>query len=209
MSSKTTVKKASASSEVVLGSAAVALKRATEGILSAVSQVEGLTEKSEALQLEIAAKEDRISALGVEYVEIERQKKLDLELTLKASKEDFAKSAAEQMGMTLVRKDVYNALQENLETYRTSFEEKVDEKVKAATGAIAGGYANKEKLLEAEYKAKEAGNIALIESLRAQLSSRDSEITRLYKSIEDERKASVERAQASSIGSVNVGGYGK
>lgn len=203
-------KKASSSSEVVLGQSVAELKKVTVAIAGAVSQIDGLAEKAEGLQLEIASKEDRIKALDVEYVEIERQKKVDLEITLRASREAAAIKILEEQGKIAVFATDYDALKQKLEDMESDFDETVKKQVSAAVGAATGNFNNEKKILEAQYSAKEAGNLASIESLTRQVTSQAAEIERLYKAIESERQASIERAKAAQIGTMNVGsGYGK
>lgn len=203
-------KKASTTSELVLGSAVAELRKVSTAAVSAVSMVEGLAEKAEGLQLEIASKEDRIKALDVEYEEIERQKKVDLELTMKASKEQAAIQIVESQGKIVVVKSEYEAIKEELAQLKANFKEEVRSEVGAAVGIANGKLDSERKLMAAEYTAKEAGNLATIESLNKQVAAQGAEIERWKDALDKERTASVDRAKASQIGTMNVGGgYGK
>lgn len=204
-------KKASTSSEVVLGSAVAEMKKVTVAIANATSQVEGLAERAESLQLEIASREDRIKELDVTYEEIHRQKKVDLELTLKADREKAAVSIIEAQGKVVVVKEELENLKSSLSEYKESFDEKLKAEIGKVQGIMNSNYENRIKLMEAEYKAKEAGNVAKIESLDHQVKAQTAEIERLYKAIEAEREASVKRAEASRMPAMTIGGsgYGK
>lgn len=201
-------KKTSASSEVVLGSAAVSLKKFLAEInvanTAATVAINNLTEQSEALQLKIASQEDALEALETQFQEKTRAASVEFQVKLKADKLTTAIQVLSDEGKVAVASDVWKAMGENLEMYKTKFEEKVKADVEGATRGIASAYTQKEKIMEAEFKAKEAGNLAAIENLRGQVEFLNSQVALWKKALDDERNASVERAKHGAA-NVNVG----
>jgi adenine specific DNA methylase Mod len=202
-----TFQKKSVAVEGVLGTAAAELKKGAAAVLAAVAQVEGLNEKAEGLQLTIASNEDRIKYLEVEYSELKRQKDVQLALDIKANKDKAVAEVLTSNAMVAIAQVDLDKLKKDFTDLKEAFEDKVDEAVKKVAGAMAGNYENKAKLMDAEFKAKEAGNIASIESLTRQVSAMQAENTRLYAAIDAEREASIKRAQASNP-TINVPSYG-
>lgn len=203
-------KKASVGSEVVLGSGVAELKKVATGITNAVATFNTLPEMLENMQIEIAAKEDRIAQLETEYVEKERQLSVSLNLKVKENEEAVVNKALEAAGKVGVLKAVWDATQQNLADYKEQFETRLKEGVDSASRGIAATYANKEKVTEAEYKAKEAENIAKITTLQGQITFLEGQVKQLLETMDKERAATVERAKAASVGAINFGtGYGK
>lgn len=191
--------KKSTTVEGVLGQAAVELKRGATAVLAAVAQVEGLNDTAEKLQLTISSNEDRIKELNIQYTEMKRQKDVELALDIKANKDKAVAEVLTANGMVAVSQASLDKMKKEFTELQDNFESKVDEAVKKVAGAMAGNYENKAKLLDAEFKAKEAGNLASIESLNRQVVSMQAENDRLYRTIDAERQAAVERAKYSAV----------
>jgi len=191
--------KKSVAVEGVVGQAAVELKKGATAINSAVALIDGLEEKAEGLQLTISSKEDRIKELDIAYTELKRQKDVELALDVKANKDKAVADVLTANGMVAVSQSSLDKMKKDFSDLQENFETKVDEAVKKVSGAMAGNYENKAKLLDAEFKAKEAGNLASIESLTRQVASMQAENDRLYKTIADERAATIERAKYSAV----------
>lgn len=201
-----TFQKKSVAVEGVVGQAAVELKKGATAINAAVSLIDGLEEKAEGLQITISSKEDRIKELDITYTELKRQKDVELALDIKANKDKAVADVLTSNGMVAVAQVNLDKMKKDFAELQENFETKVDEAVKKVSGAMAGNYENRAKLLDAEFKAKEAQNLASIESLTRQIASMTAENTRLYKAIEDERAASIERAKASNP-TINMPSY--
>lgn len=203
-------KTASVSSEIVLGSGIVELKKVLASMDNAHAKFSGLIETAEKLQIEIAAKEDKLKQLDVEQEEKIRANAVLFDLQVKADQNRVVEEVLTAQNKMAVLKVVFESLTQNLESYKTDFADKVKHDVDAASRGIAANFENKSKLLEAEYKAKEAGNLAEIAQLNKQVTFLTTELERWKKALDDERAASVERAKASSISTLNVGnGFGK
>lgn len=195
----------STTTEAVLGQASASLKKGVIELKAATGVLETLETKAEELTLTIVSKEEKIKELDVVYAEKARQH--DVEFGLKV-KEDTLKTVKEVLAlhklMTIPEQELED-LRKGLSDCETEQDTRVKAEVAKASGAIAGNYDQRVKLLEAEYRAKEAGNLARIENLTSQVESYKHSIEEWKGQLDAERKASVERAKAGSIGTLNVG----
>lgn len=198
-------KKTSPTVEAVLGQAAVSLKKSLDEMKSGVAILETLQGKLEDLGLQVVSKEERIKELDVFYAEKVRAHNVEFELKVKESSLKVVEEALAQHHLVAVPKQELEGLQTELKDLTQSFDDKVKEKVSAATGAIASNLSHEKKLLEADFKAKEAENVARISSLESQNVSLTNQVVHWQRQLDEERKASIERAKAGSIGTLNVG----
>jgi ABC-type transporter Mla subunit MlaD len=83
----TTTKKASASTEIVLGQAAQQIAKAVSELNAATSTVGQLVTQAEELTLQVANKESQIADLEVQYAEKARQAEVEFDLNVKANAE--------------------------------------------------------------------------------------------------------------------------
>ena len=97
MASKTTAKKASQSTEIVLGQAAQQIAKGVSELKSASETIAQLVQASEDLSLQVANKEAQIAELDVQYGEKARQKEVELELNFKANSEIGRASCRERV----------------------------------------------------------------------------------------------------------------
>lgn len=79
-SKNTTTKKASASTEIVLGQAAQQIAKAVTELNAATSTVGQLVSQAEELTLQVANKESQIADLEVQYAEKARQAEVEFDL---------------------------------------------------------------------------------------------------------------------------------
>lgn len=198
-----------ASTEVVVGSAAQRLVKATEEFKAAVAEVDKLSDKAENLTLQVANKQSEIAELEVEFAEKKRQAEVELEVSLKANQERVVTSVLSDQGKVAVKREDYQAITSELASVKADF----DKNVKAAEGRAEGiaktRFENELKLKDAEFKAANAGNIAEITSLAKEVASLKEQSSKWEQALAEERKAGVQRAQASAIGNVNVTSGGK
>jgi hypothetical protein len=194
-----TFQKKSVAAEGVIGQAAVELKKGATAINAAVALVDGLEEKAEGLQLRISSNEDRIKELDVTYTELKRQKDVELALDIKANKDKAVADVLTANGMVAISQVSLDKMRKDFSDLQENFDTKVDEAVKKVVGAMEGNYKQRSAIMDAEFKAKEAGNLANIESLTRQVTSMQAENDRLYKTIADERAATIERAKYSAV----------
>lgn len=198
-------KKANVTTEVVIGQAAVSLAKGLAELKSAVSTLETLQSKSDELQLQIVAKEEKVKELEVDYAEKQRAHQVKFDLNVRENSLKVIKEVLTEHQLVSVPEQELNDLRKGLETCQLEQDKRVKAEVAAAAGAISSNYEQKVKLLEAEYKAKEAGNLAKIENLTSQVTSLQHSVEEWKRQLDEERKASVERSKAGSIGTINLG----
>lgn len=198
-------RKTSPTVETVVGQAAASLRKSLDEVKSSVATLETLQSKLEDLGLQVVSKEERIKELDVFYVEKMRAHNVEFELKVKESSLKVVEEALAQHHLVAVPKQELAGLQTDLKDLTQSFDDKLKERVSAATGAIANNLNHEKKLLEADFKAKEAENVARISSLESQNVSLTNQVVHWQRQLDEERKASIERAKAGSIGTLNVG----
>lgn len=192
--------------EQIIGTAAVKLKSAVENLASAVAQAVVLEQTLTEGTLKAADLEQKIINLQTEYEQRNAEMKFEQELRFKTNEASFANQYLNANGMMAVKVDHYNKLNDDYKTLQTEFSTRISAEVEKARAAAETEYRGKEALLNAQYEAKEAGNIAQIHNLNSQLESahKTSEVWRTQ--LESEREASVKRAQAGAVGAINVTG---
>lgn len=205
----TTTKKGSASTEYVLGQAAQHITKAVSELNTAVETVRTLTSQSEDLTLQVASKEAQIAELDVQYAEKARQAEVEFELNMKANAERVVLGYLNTNGKVAVTNAEWNSLQKEFGDYKANAEAEAKKAVAVATNALKTQYENDIKLLNSENKAIAAENASKIGVLAEKNKFLEDQVTKLYSQLDAERSASIERARASSVGSINVTGAGK
>jgi hypothetical protein len=205
----TTAKKASVSTEIVLGQAAQQITKAVAELNNATASVNQLTSKAEELTLLVANKEEAIKALEVEFTEKERQLKVDLDLSFKANTDRVVNEYLSSVNKVAVSASELSALKSDLEEARTNTEAQVKREVATVASTLKSQYENEIKLIHSENKAIAAENAAKIGTLATQNKFLEEQVTKLYLQLDAERAAGIERAKAGSVGSINVSGQGK
>lgn len=198
-------KKASLSSEVVMGQASANLKKGLTELKAVAEKLETLQNTSDDLQLTIAEKEGKIEELNVQFAEKQRAHEVELGLKVRESIQKVTDSFLDSHQLVAVPKQELDSLKSaNLE-WELKFDERVKQEVAKASGGIASNFTQKEKLLEADYRAKEAQNLASIKTLEAQVVTLTTQNKQWEAQLNAERQASVERARHGAVGSINVG----
>lgn len=201
-------KKVSATADAVVGLVSKKLSVVVKELQTSTTQLVSLSEKSEDLSDVIASKEEHIKALGVEYAEKRRVHEVEFGLKVK---EDTLKVVEEVLAshhLVSVPKQELEDLKKEFTDLQTSFDDRVKSEVGRATGIAKSQFESAQKLLEAQFQTKEAENTASIKSLNIQVADLKNQIEGWKAQLNDERKASVDRAKAGSIGTLNVGGPG-
>src|ERR1700748_2372068 len=186
-------KKTSHTTEVVLGAASSSLRKGITELKEAAEHLESLHLKSDDLQLQVVAKEGQIEELSIAFAEKLRAHEVEFGLKVKENSLKVVEDTLSLHHLVAVPKQELELLKQEVQEWGVKFEDKVNEKVKASSGAIAGTFDQKTKLLEAEYKAKEAQNLASIESLKSQVTSLEGQIAVWKTQLDAERDASVQR----------------
>lgn len=199
-----TAKKQTATSEAVVGQAAVNFKKAVTEVKLALAGIDNLETKVEENQLRIAQQEAKIAELTVDYAERKRQADVDLAIRVKNDKAMVVGEVLNEEGKIAISKEELRTLENELDTLKRDFDEKVKKANSEAHGKAQGDLKYEKTLMEAEYKAKEAGNLSKIESLTDKVTFLEVQNQNLLDQMEAERKANVEKSKHSAIGSVNV-----
>jgi len=206
---KTGTRKASVSTEIVLGQAAQQITKAVAELNSATSSINQLTDKAEELTLLVANKEDAIKALEVEFTEKERQLKVDLDLSFKANTERVVNEYLGSVNQVSISSTELKTLRADLEDAKTNVEAQIKREIGSVASTLKTQYENEIKLIHSENKAIAAENAAKIGTLATQNKFLEEQVTKLYLQLDAERAAGIERAKAGSVGSINVSGQGK
>ena len=209
MASKTTAKKASQSTEIVLGQAAQQIAKGVSELKSASETIAQLVQASEDLSLQVANKEAQIAELDVQYGEKARQKEVELELNFKANSERVVNEFLTANGKTSITKSDLANLQKELADTKANADAETKKAVAAATATLKSQYESEIKLMQSENKAVAAENASKIGTLTEKNQFLEAQVTKLYQQLDAERAASIERAKAGSVGSINVTGAGK
>jgi aspartyl/asparaginyl-tRNA synthetase len=211
MAGKTTTpaRKASVTTEVVLGKAAQQIAKAVSELNAATESVNQLASKTEDLTLQVANKEEAIAALEVEYNERKRQSDVDLQLTMKSSAERLVNEYLTSNGYVSISANELNSLRSELEQTKSTTEAQIKKEVATVASTLKSQYENEIKLIQSENKAISAENAAKIGTLATQNKFLEDQVTKLYLQLDAERAAGIERAKAGSVGSINVAPAGK
>lgn len=198
-------KATSVTTEMVLGSAAQNLKKAVAELTIAVDSVKTLEVKGEELTLLVSNKEDQINDLDLKFAEKERQMTLDLDLKMKANAESTVNDFLSKVGKTSIAVSELNSLRKELETIKVNYAKEVTAEVGKAEGIAKARFEQDKRLLESEYKGSQATNIAKITALEEKVVFLTSQSAQWEKQLNAERTASVDRAKAGAVGTINVG----
>jgi hypothetical protein len=201
----TKTKKTNATTELVLGQAAQNIKKAVAELVTATEAVKQLESKGEELTLLVANKEEAIATLDIQFKEKERQLNVDLDLSFKAHTDKVVTEYLKSVNKVAVPTSELNDMKKELDTTKANFEATVKKEVAVAVNSVKSNYESDIKLMNAEYKAKEAENLSKIGVLAEKNSFLEKQVEQLYAQLNAERSAGIERAKAGSVGSINVG----
>lgn len=205
VTTKTTVKKGNASTEVVLGQAAQQITKAVTELAAATATIGKLASQAEELTLQVSNKEDEIAALDVKFTEKERQLTVDLDLSFKANTNKVVTEYLASVGKESITTSELSSLRSELADVKQSADKTTKEAVGSALATARAQYENDIKLLHSENKAIAAENASKIGVLAEKNKFLDEQVTKLYAQLDAERNAGIERAKAGSVGSINIG----
>lgn len=204
MASKPTTKKASVTTEIVLGQAAQQLSKVVAELKSATETISDLASKSEDLTLQVANKEEAIASLDVQYAEKARQADVDLELSMKANTEKVVNEHLSSIGKVSISKTDLVALQKELADTKANADAETKKQVAIVASTLKAQYENEIKLIHSENKSTAAENASQIGVLKEKNTFLEGQVAKMYQQMDAERSASIERAKAGSVGSINV-----
>ena len=201
-------KSASITTEIVLGAAAKSLSKVVGELEVVVSSVKSLESKGEELTLLVVNKENEISELDVVFTEKERQLTLDLELKMKGNAEKVVTEFLYAQGKIAVAQTDFNALKKELETTKSNYLKDLEAEIGKAKGIAKSHYESEAKLLQSEHKTEQATNTSKIVALEEKVKWLEIQSSKWELALAEERKAGVQRAQASAIGTISLGNDG-
>lgn len=205
MAVKTTTKKASVNTEMVLGQAAQQINKAVTELNSATATVSQLVSQAEELTLLVANKEAQISELEVEYAEKARQAEVQFDLNMKANAERVVTGWLSSNDKVAVLSSVLTTLQKELADTKAGADAETKKQVAQVSNSLKAQYENDLRFLQSENKAVAAENASKIGVLAEKNKFLEEQVTKLYLQLDAERAAGIERAKAGSVGSINVG----
>ena len=205
----TPAKKASASTEIVLGQAAQQITKAVSELASATNTINKMVGQAEELTLQVANKEEAIISLDVAFAEKERQLKVDLDLSFRANTDRVVNEYLTSVGKTVIPASELSSLRKELDEVKSNTDGLIKKEVATVVSSLKSQYENEIKLIHSENKAIAAENAAKIGTLANQNEFLSEQVTKLYLQLDAERAAGIERAKAGSVGSINVSGQGK
>lgn len=196
-------------SEMVIGTAATKLSAAVKSILEAAQIAPKLEESLTEYNLKVTDLEGKISSLEQEYANKRTQHEIDLGLSYKATQKEFATKFLGENGLIAVVVEEDRKVKDELTALKANFTQEVASEVAAAAGSIKSSYDQTVKVTEAEYKAKEAGNIAKIENLTSQLAFINEQANSWKEQLNSEREANVKKSANSAVHQTIATGNGK
>lgn len=205
MAGKTTTKKASASTEIVLGQAAQQISKAVNELNAATETVNKLATQAEELTLQVANKEAQISELEVQYAEKARQAEVDFSLNVKANSQRVVNEILRENGMEAISSAELKALRQELADTKAGAEAETKKQVAAVSSSLKSQFDNDLRFIQSENKAIAAENASKIGVLAEKNKFLEEQVTKLYTQLDAERQAGIERAKAGSIGNITVG----
>jgi hypothetical protein len=191
--------------EKIIGAASNKMVSATKNLKDAAETALKLVETMDENTLKIVDQEEKLNNLQQDFTNKRTQQKIELELAVKADRKAVVDAYVQENSLVYVAKTDYEKLQVELQSLKTEFETKLKAEMGKAQGIADSKAESAKKLAEAEYTAKEAQNLAKIQNLEAQLLFATQQSKQWETQLNEERKASVERAKASSISTLNVG----
>lgn len=189
--------------EVVVGAAARMLDTAGKSVQNLLN---GLNDTVDELGLKIDQKTAQLQDLNNQYVEKERQAAIDMQQSLQARGLKAANELLGTYGMTSIRTEELAATRNELTTLKGSFKDDLVRATGAAANEAKLKWEGEKALLIAQNEKAAAEDKFALKGANDKIDMLEKQAEMLTKQLDDERKAGIERAKASSIGAVNVGG---
>lgn len=170
-----------------------------------MEEVAKLEVKAHENTLKVTDLEDRIGGLQQELANKIAQNKIDIQLAYDSDVKSFVEKYLRENNMTTIEVVVLSDLKSELNKVKDNFDSNLKAEVAKAVAIEKSNSANALKMMELEQKHTEAANKAQIEQLNAKVEFLEEQVDSWKEALAAERTASVERAKASSIGTLNVG----
>ncbi len=202
---KRPAKTGTAKTEVIIGTAAGKMLAATRALTDAFAQSEKIVTLLEENSLKIADSEDKLAGLKTEYERTKAEQDFQLNLEYKTNEAEFANRYLQANGKVAVDHDTFNELKEDHDKLKRDFKSQLATETAIVKSQLEKDYASQKALDAANNGLKEAENVARIKSLETQLTAANNMVDVWKGQLEAERNAGIKRAEASQIGTLNVG----
>lgn len=185
-------------------------------LLNAVSSLQDVVKTLS--NIDTIVEENTLKVVGLEttLAELEQQKKntiaqnrIEIAQQFASDEQAFISDYLKNAGLVTIRPSEVDALKTELANTKSGIEDQVKREVNAQVGAIRAQFTNEAKMAALEHTTKEAQNLAKISQLEDRAAFLEEQVTSWKGALEAERTAGVERAKASSVGSINVTGASK
>lgn len=186
----------------VLSKGATDMVKAINLLRSSTLGLEAMKNELTNIDYELTEKRVELDKLTVALDETERQRLIDIDLKAREKMTSHIDAFLLETNRISMNKERY----EHLLNLDLKFEDEVRKITSESNNRARSEYTNALALKEAEFKAKEAENNAQLKSYEGQLVAAKNEAKMWQDQLNSERAASIERAKASSIGSVNISG---
>lgn len=203
---KATAVKKSVTAEIVMGKAAQDLNKAVAEAMKATEGLGALVSHSEELTLTISNQEAKIEELDIQFAEKERQLQLDLDLKMKGNAEATVQAYLASNKQRSISLQEHQEMVDKIAGAEALLTKTVAAETAKVRNEETSRFNNEKKLLEAQHAATEAKNNAAISVMEEKVKFLEQQNAQLIDQINEERKASIERAKAGSIGNINLGG---
>lgn len=200
-----TKKKGNKTTEIVIGAGAAKLESAIKTLLQVAPEIEKLSKITQEGTLEVVNLEDKIGGLKQDLTNKTAQNKIELQQAYDADQALFAEKYLQANNLTAIKGEELSELQDKLMDATDNLETNVAKAVNGATSAMKKEHENAVAIAKLEFEKKEAENNANLKQMGEQVKFLTEQVGYWKKALEDERTASVERAKAASIGTLNVG----
>lgn len=204
--SQTPAKKGNKTTEVIIGQGAQKFLGAVKQLESVVQVIGKLPDTIQESVLQVTNLEDKIGGLKQELVNQTAQNKIEIQQAYEADRDAFANKWLQDNNVVAVNQEELAGLKQKVANFDQTLENTVKTEVGKAVGIEKANSANALKVQQLEHEKKEAENVAKIAQLQQQNTFLAQQMEYWKKALDDERQAGIERAKASSIHTLNVGG---
>jgi hypothetical protein len=199
------VKKATTTTELTLGKSAIKLEAGIKALADASSELKDLVDQSVELTLKIAQQEGELEALKNNFAEELRSGKVELQNALKEDARTLVTKVLNDNGMEAVDSQDYKALKEAYEALKRDFNKEKEAAIGAALGAKQKEFEAAKALYESNAKANEADTKAKVTTLEDKVDFLEQQNQSLLAQLKEAGDNAVKIAQASSVGTINLG----
>lgn len=205
---QTPAKKGTLKSEAIIGQGVKSTESAVKSLETAILKFAELPRQVENYSLQIAEKEDQLAQLNVELAERKRQNKLALEMDIKENQAGFIKTYLDSNGLIAITKEEHAILLADIQALKQGQKAEIEKAVAIATNSLKSQYTADTKVKEAEFAKQQAEDKSQVSQMVKEIAFLNTQVSHWQKQLEEERKASVDRAKASAVGAIHVGQQG-